>query len=222
MKLKNEGAYEKAEEFYDRTFSDAGQSTDIPYDRSDDEPQVKNLQMSLQDIAPEVKKLCEKYRITENVFFVAAFGLMLSRYHFADKAVFTTIYHGRNDSKLSDTVGMLVKTLPVVVRQTEEQESFFTAVKQELMGLMDADIYPYSEAAKKYGFFSNTMFVYQGDSFEFDSICGEKAEEIPLQLNAAKEPLSVMVSQKEGSFICEYEYRGDADLGQRYPQCGSG
>lgn len=207
--LKAEGAYEKAEAFYDETFPDAGATTDIPFDRSDDAPSVKDLKMTMEDIAPEVTKLCERYRITENVFFVSAFGLMLSRYHFADKAVFTTIYHGRNDAKLSDTVGMLVKTLPVVVRLEEEQERFFTAVKQELMGLMDADIYPYSEAAKKYGFAPNTMFVYQGDSFDFDRICGEKAEEIPLKLNAAKEPVSVMVSRKGDSFVCEYEYRGD-------------
>ena len=209
VRLKEGGAYEKALKFYDETFQNAGKTTDIPYDRSEDKPSVKSLRMTMEDMAPHVMKLCEKYKITENVFFVAAFGLMLSRYHFADKGIFTTIYNGRNDSKKSDTVGMLVKTLPVVVEEEEDQERFFTKVKEELMGLMDADIYPYSEAAKKYGFAPNTMFVYQGDSFEFDRICGEKAEEIPLALNAAKEPVSVMVSKYKDSFICEYEYRGD-------------
>ncbi len=46
-------------------------------------------------------------------FFITAFGITLGKYNFRKEAVFTTIYHGRNDSRLSGTVGMLVKTLPV-------------------------------------------------------------------------------------------------------------
>ena len=46
-------------------------------------------------------------------FFISVFGLTLGKYNFRKDAVFTTIYHGRNDSRLSETVGMLVKTLPV-------------------------------------------------------------------------------------------------------------
>ena len=36
--------------------------------------------------------------ITENVFFISAFGITLGKYNFKKDAVFTTIYHGRNDA----------------------------------------------------------------------------------------------------------------------------
>lgn len=208
-KLRLEGAYKKAESFYEKCFADAGACTDIPHDKEESAPCVNSLITCIKDIAPLVRTVCDKYKITENVFFVSAFGLLLSRYHFSDKALFTTIYHGRNDAKLSDTVGMLVKTLPVAVSTSEDPKEFYTAVKQELMGLMDADIYPYSEAAKKFGFAPNTMFVYQGDSFEFNHICGEEATEMALPLNAAREPVSVMVSKRGDDFVCDYEFRGD-------------
>ena len=85
----------------------------------------------------DVKKICEKYGVTENVFFLGAFGAMLARYHFDDKAVFTTVYHGRNDARLSESVGMFVKTLPVICRTNGSAAEYFTALQNELMGMMD-------------------------------------------------------------------------------------
>ncbi len=207
---KNSSAYEKAAAYYETLFGTVRGSTDLPFDKEDSTPSVSYVRSVLKGVRTDVvQAYCEKMGITENAFFVASFGLLLSRYHFDDHAVFTTIYHGRNDARLSETVGMLVKTFPVVVRRQEDAKTFFTDVKLELMGLMEADAYPYSEAAKKYELSTNTLFVYQGDGFAFDHICGEPADDIELELNAAKEPVSIQVMKGESEFICEIEYRGD-------------
>ena len=202
--------YKKAEEFYASVLKDCSSDTSLYPDKNGEAPGVGNLRRKSDVISREaVQAICEKYGITENVFFTGIFGAALARYHFASKSVFTTIYHGRNDSRLSDTIGMFVKTLPVVCDTTKNTEDYFVTIKNQLMGMMDHDIYPFQEISRNFHIKPDTMFVYQGGNFAFTKICGEDAEEIPLGLNAAKEPISLMMSIENGEYIYELEYRSD-------------
>ncbi len=206
----NSEAYKAAEAFYLAEFGECGGDTSFYPDKKDEKPAVGNTRFIDKDLNPEqVKTVCEKYGITENVFFIGAFGMLLGKYHFKEEAVFTTIYHGRNDSRLAETVGMLVKTLPVRCRMEEDLGSYFGTLRDQLMNAMDHDIYPFSEISRRCHIQPDAMLVYQGDNFVFDTIGEEKAEEIPLALNAAKEPVSLSISLEEGRFVYDLEYRKD-------------
>ena len=203
-------AYKEAAAFYRSEFQGCGGDTCFYPDKQEESPKVGNTRFVDEDLtAEDVHKLCEKYGITENVFFIGAFGMLLAKYNFRDESVFTTIYHGRNDSRLAETVGMLVKTLPVRCRMNADMEAYFQVLKDQLMNAMDADIYPFTEISREYQIQPRAMLVYQGENFVFDSIGQEKAEEIPLHLNAAKAPVSLAVSIEEGRFVYELEYRKD-------------
>lgn len=205
-----EAAYERAEEYFTSIFGDCGPDTVLCPDKSEKTPSVGNLHKVSGVISRgDVEALCEKYGITENVFFTGVFGAVLARYQFGKRSVFTTIYHGRNDSRLSDTVGMFVKTLPVRCETDQTAEEYFRTLKDQLMGMMNHDIYPFQEISRKFGIRPDTMFIYQGESFEFTRICGEPAEEIPLGLNAAKAPISLMLSIENGEYVYDLEYRAD-------------
>ena len=209
-KLLKTDAYKKAEDYYASIFENCGGNTDFYPDKSGDKPKAGSAHMTSESLDhDDIKALCEKYGITENVFFIGAFGAMLARYHFDHKAVFTTIYHGRNDSRLSETVGMLVKTLPVICKTDVGAKEYFTSLQSELMGMMDNDIYPFPEISRKFGIAPNAMVVYQGDSFEFDNIGGEKAEATGLELNAAKAPVSLSIYLKGGRYNFELDFRSD-------------
>ena len=105
-------------------FENAGGSINFYPDKSGAAPTAEMYHRETSEFSvQDVKAFCKKHGITENVFFISAFGITLGKYNFRKDAVFTTIYHGRNDSRLSDTVGMLVKTLP------------FTVISQEHCGL---------------------------------------------------------------------------------------
>ena len=56
---------------------------------------------------------------------------------------------------------------------------------------------------------ADAMVIYQGDNFAFDNIGGEYAQEEPVQLNAAKAPVSISISIERNKFVFEIEYRGD-------------
>ncbi len=126
-----------------------------------------------------------------------------------ENAVFTTIYHGRNDSRFSESVGMLVKTLPVYCDFSGQAKECLAGVQQQLIDSMNNDIYPFSQISREFNIKADAMVIYQGDNFEFDTMGGEFASEEPVQLNAAKAPVSVSISIERNKFVFEIEYRGD-------------
>ncbi|MCI8372641.1 MAG: amino acid adenylation domain-containing protein [Lachnospiraceae bacterium] len=203
-------AYRTAEEFYRTQFADCGGDTSFYPDKGGEKPSAGLVRQVEEQLGTkQVHALCQQFGITENVFFIGAFGILLGKYQFGQEAVFTTIYHGRNDSRLAGTVGMLVKTLPVRCRFEDDLQSYFQTLQNQLMNAMDYDCYPFFEISRNYQIQPNAMLVYQGDSFAFDSIGGAPAEEIPLSLNAAKAPVSLAVSIQDGRFVYELEYRED-------------
>ncbi len=186
--------YAKDEEFYKKLYEGCGGSTDIPAEKSDDEPALAVASCRFEAIKKAaVTEYCRRYEITENVFYLGCFGALLAAYVGKEKAVFTTIYNGRNDSRLTDTVGMLVKTLPVICDTGLPAGKYFKTLKEEIMGEMDHDSFPFSKISRSFGITPDTMASFQGTEFDFDTFCGEKPEYISLELNAAKSPLSLTV-----------------------------
>ena len=203
-------AYKNAENYYKSVFENAGGSINFYPDKSGAAPTAEMYHRETSEFSvQDVKTFCKKHGITENVFFISAFGITLGKYNFRKDAVFTTIYHGRNDSRLSDTVGMLVKTLPVYCDFSGSTADCLNAVQQQLINSMNNDIYPFSQISHEFNIKADAMVIYQGDNFAFDNIGGEYAQEEPVQLNAAKAPVSISISIERNKFVFEIEYRGD-------------
>ena len=203
-------AYKNAENYYKSIFENAGGSINFYPDKSGAAPTAEMYHRETSEFSvQDVKAFCKKHGITENVFFISAFGITLGKYNFRKDAVFTTIYHGRNDSRLSDTVGMLVKTLPVYCDFSGSTKDCLNAVQQQLINSMNNDIYPFSQISHEFNIKADAMVIYQGDNFAFDNIGGEYAQEEPVQLNAAKAPVSISISIERNKFVFEIEYRGD-------------
>ncbi len=206
--------YRRAKEYYDSVFS--GCDTDFlpARDRREADANQQTVGLYRRDMPVDmdaVRAFCEEKKITMNTLFTAAFGFVTGRYVYKDEAVFTTIYNGRNDSRLSSVISMLVKTLPVYCNIDGEQEidSYLRETGEQLLNSMNADIYSFAEISRAYGIRADILFAFQGDDFQFDEIAGEKAVMEELRLDTAKAPLSVDVAV-DGSKICyQIEYRSD-------------
>ena len=203
-------SYAQAEAFYSREFGDCEGDTGFHPDVYGQEPGVGRHRLQDSNITPgKVRMYCSQHGITENVFFTGAFGILLAKYNYTDQAVFTTIYHGRNDSRLANTVAMLVKTLPVRAKASGDTAEYFLDLQNLLMGAMNNDCYPFAEISRTYDIQPNALFAYQGDNFLFEEIGGHHAEMIPLALSAAKEPVTMQVFLQNGQFVYDAEYRSD-------------
>lgn len=156
-----------------------------------------------------LESFCKKNQLSLNSYFVSAFGFLLSKYLYREDAVFTTIYNGRNDSRLERTVSMLVKTLPVYVNieKNDSLVEFIKSTQSQLLNSMANDLFSFAEISRKFSIKSDISFIFQGDSFNFNKIAGEQAEKIPLALDTAKSPLDIKVWVENGKILynCEFQ-----------------
>lgn len=203
--------YARAKQYYDSVF--AGCDTDFlpAKDHREGTPGVGVYMRSEECGMEALQKFCAERKITLNTLFTAAFGFVTGRYVCKDEAVFTTIYNGRNDSRLASAVNMLVKTIPVYCSLEGEKEiaAYLKETGEQLMNSMNADIYSFAEISRAYNIKADLLFAFQGDNFRFGEIAGEKAVSEELSLDTAKAPLSIDVAVEGTGVSYRVEYRSD-------------
>ena len=201
-------AYESAKQFYE-TLCSGHESGTLPQ-KCPEQSSHGSAHVRIRGKADvsAIMAFCERRGVTPSAFFNTVFGVVLSRFAYAEEAVYTTVYNGRNDSRLASTVSMLVKTLPVVFGTGGETRvtELISSVQEQLMNSMANDVYSFAEISAAYGIRSDVIFVYQGDSMDLGAICGEQAELIPLDSDTAKAPLSLNVYLKNGTLCLDAEY----------------
>ncbi|MCI8483897.1 MAG: amino acid adenylation domain-containing protein [Lachnospiraceae bacterium] len=203
--------YQQAKEYYDSIFS--GCDTDFlpSKDRKEELPGLGMYRKEVEVDKKALEDFCTENQITMNALFTGAFGFLTGRYVYKDEAVFTTIYNGRNDSRLASVIHMLVKTLPVYCDLNGEKKTveYLKETGEQLVNSMNHDIYSFAEISRAYGIKADIMFAFQGDQFQFQEIAGEKAVLEDLKLDTAKAPLSIDVVIDGNTIQYQAEYRSD-------------
>ena len=169
------------------------------------------LDFMSQVAVSDVQAWCAANRTSANALFNAAFGFTLARYGFADEAVFTTLYNGRGDSRIARSVGMFVKTLPVMCRIEADTApaDFVKATGAQILRSIDNDLYSFAEISRAYGISADLNLAYQGERASGMALGSELCEAVPLSLDAAKFPLSIDVWHRDGQYGYTAEYRRD-------------
>ena len=90
---------------------------------------------------------CEKLGVTPNILFTGLFGILMAKYSNAEDSLLSTIYNGRNDSRLENTVCMLVKTLPVYCKFDPKTtvQAYMAELSEQMLSSMANDIFPFSD-----------------------------------------------------------------------------
>lgn len=208
--------YQKAKAYYTELLDGVDHDFLPPKDVHGAKPASAGLTLGSALDMGRIKAFCAKNGFTANAFFNAAFGLLIGKFSFKNEALYTTVYNGRSDSRLARSVTMLVKTLPVYTRFEGDTEvkRLIASVGEQLVSSMTNDVYSFGEISRSFDIPMDIMFVYQGESFTFDSIGGEPAESIPLSLSDTKAPLSFYLFEKDGAAEFRFEYRSDMYSGR--------
>ena len=205
--------YQKAKKYYDSIFD--GMDTDhLPIGDAEESSSSRSsgqYTVTSQISLDNIKAFCENNGVTLNAFFNSVFAFVLSKYNNKPSALYTTVYNGRSDSRLSRAVSMFVKTFPVYCEPKADRDipEFVKATGEQIIKSMENDIYSFVEISRAYNIKSDVLFSYQGDNFSIDNICGEKAEMIPLELSDAKAPLHLNIYIESNKVKLECEYRRD-------------
>ena len=208
---RSSDSYVKAKNYYDSVFT--GCETEcLPPKAPESDKAEGGCVKHICSVSPvEIQKFCTENRFTPTAFFNAVFGFALSRFTQSDDVVFTSVYNGRSDPRLASSVTMLVKTLPVLVRTEKNRtaKELVRVTQEQLMDSMANDIFSFAEVSGAYGIRSDIILVYQGNDFDFDSLCGEKAEMIELKSDMIKAPISVNIFLRKDGFELCADYRRD-------------
>ncbi len=202
-------AYEKAKAYYTSLLE--GIDTDCLPVRDKNEPIVETGLLSYEFEADldAISKFIHAGKTTVNALWNAAFGLVIAKYLNRTDSVYTTVYNGRNDTRLTESVGMFVHTLPVVCKQIqgEKGSAFASRIGKQLSDSMSNDIYSFAEICHEFGVRSDILFVYEGKIGTSYTVGGKKAEQIMLgQQGASKAELTFYIYDTDNGFKIECEY----------------
>ena len=104
--------------------------------------------------------------ITHNQFFTSVFAYSLSKFAGSSKVLFNLIENGRGHMDLSNSVGMFVRTLPLLLDcKNQSVSSFLKYSSNTINSLMEYDLYPFHVLANEYDLNSDILFQYSHDIF---------------------------------------------------------
>ncbi|MCR4762043.1 MAG: amino acid adenylation domain-containing protein [Lachnospiraceae bacterium] len=198
---------QKAKAWYDGIFDGCGGET-LPVRDGRKEEHIAYGRIDGETDADRIRAFCEEKSLSINAFFVTAFGLALKAYTASENAIFTTIYNGRSDSRLSDSVSMLVKTLPVCLAcdPSKTVSESIEECQRFLLCAMTNDIYSFAEIRNAYDIKADIMFVYQGEYEHGARLGGEFASLETLRASKAMSDISVEASLDGSKVVYELEY----------------
>ncbi|MBQ2831509.1 non-ribosomal peptide synthetase [Methanobrevibacter sp.] len=178
---------DNAHEFFDEMLADNDEVYDLLPSLKSSEDEFE-LVDTIELDAEYLNSFLQKHSITHNQFFASVFAYALSRFSGSNKVLFNIIDDGRGNIDLSESVGMFVKTLPVLLDCTNQNvDSFLDYSSTLINSVMKYDLYPFRLLASEYDLNSNILFQYSHDLFN-DMLNKEDSkygiEELEHDLNA--------------------------------------
>jgi len=156
----------------------------------------------------ELEAFCKQHGIYKSTFFTAAYGYLLAKYNNEQQVLFSTIHNGRSDKRLAHSVAMLVKTLPVYQKFTDDTTvlDFLRAGQEQMTGCRQHEAYAYSDVVNDLKLQIATMFAWHGPLFDSQEFCGTPMEAVQLLNNTLEVSLYLKAFIQEGHYILEAEY----------------
>ena len=121
----------------------------------------KNLKIDIN----KVNNYLNQNKLTINSLWISSFGLALARFLNRNDAIFTTVYNGRGNTNVINSVGMFVHTLPVLTEPFKFDNSidYIKSMASQIKKSMANDIYGFMEIAHDLDVRADILFVYEGN-----------------------------------------------------------
>ena len=114
----------------------------------------------------QLRSFLQNHSLTYNQLFTSVFAYTLSRFTGSDKVLFNIIEDGRGHVDLFESVGMFVKTLPILMDcKNQDIDNFLKYSSNLINSLMKYDLYPFRVLANDYNLNSNILFQYAHNLF---------------------------------------------------------
>ena len=158
-----------AQEFLDGMLANMDEVYDlIPSSSKDDEFEYVGVFKVDNEV---LSSFLQNNSLTHNQFFASVFAYTLSRFTGSSKVLFNLLEDGRGHIDLSESVGMFVKTLPVLMDCKNQSVASFLDYSSTLINtLMKYDLYPFHVLVNEYDLNTNISFQYSHNLFKNDLV----------------------------------------------------
>lgn len=181
-KERHSEAFAKAKRYYDSIFGSVDSYLLPKRDVFDKAKSPGSVSVRTRLDLHAIQQFCERQGVTENTFFTCVFAIVLAKYRFKDEAVFLTSYNDRADERLARSAAMLDKIFPVYCRLDGSTKvgELLRRTGEQLADSISNSVYSTADIAESCGLIGDVIFKYLGQNNALESICGEKAEAVPL------------------------------------------
>ena len=204
-------AFEDGKQWYAQNFDCGDTFTQLIPDLEGTERSEANIIRVLSVDKEKVESFCKSNGLFKNTLFMSAYAYLLAKYNNEQEALFTTVYNGRTDKRLSHTVGMTVKTLPVYAKFTNDTTvmDFMKACQEQNTGCREHDIYAYPDLMADLNLQSNSMFAWRGSMFDDTLFAGKPVQTVQLTNLTLEMSLCLMVFTVGNQYQLKAEYKSN-------------
>ena len=173
--LRQSPAFEEAKRWYASQFDCSDTYTPLLPDLDSPQQSEAHLLRTLSLDPDRLNAFLKDNGIFKSNFFTSVYAFLLAKYAGGQEALFTTVYNGRTDKRFLHSVGMTVKTLPVYAKFTNDTTviDFLRQGQEQMSGCRQHDIYSFIDISNDLQLQSNSMFVWHGDLFSDEALCGK-------------------------------------------------
>ncbi len=166
--MQNSSAYIQSREYYAGRFAIADTPTVLTPNLKGEADEGKLGIERVGISASLVDKLCKEHGISQNVLFMSALFIVLSKFNSEDKLQLATVSNGRLDLSARNTVALLVRTLPLVLKEdrNESIEELFRNVSSVWMDTMANQLYPFTKLAGEFDVHPEFFYTYHGKIYD--------------------------------------------------------
>lgn len=207
--------YKHGHAIYSEMFEGKDCDTMLPYEMEEtDEDDIPCEDITLtigSNEKRDIEAFLAEKKITANTLFMWAYQRTLSEAIGKSGIHFCTGYHGRTDSRLSNCVGMMVRTIPLYfdIDPKTDIDLQLRETERCLQRAIEASTYPYAKVADEFGLEYRSSFVYQGDEYTMLSLGGKEYPIEAVSVNSAQTDLLVMVFKYADRYEARFTYRSD-------------
>ena len=235
--MRETPAFEESKQWYAQNFDCSDTFSQLIPDLEGTEKEIGLLRRKMSVSLEAIDAFCKRHGIFKSTFFTGVYSYLLAKYNNDQEALFSTVYSGRTDKQLARTVAMLVKTVPVYAKFTNDTTvlDFLKAGEEQMKGCREHETYSYMEVVSDLKLQIGSFFAWHGMVWDNVEINGKptKAEkidhttlEVPLYANAAiidghcyvnaEYETDVYSEQLIGQFLESYEAVVEGFLNEEY------
>ena len=201
-------AYETDKQWYQQNFDCGDCYSPLLPDLEGEKSQEGILTRTMSVDTAKVEAYCREQGIYKSTFFTAAYSFLLAKMNNEQEVLFNTIHNGRSDKRLSHSVGMFVKTLPVYAKFTDATavSEFLKAGQEQMTGQRQHEAYAYTDVATDLGLQAATLFAWHGTLFDSLEFCEKPMAMQRLNNNTRDTSIYLKAFQRDGHYCVEAEY----------------